>query len=193
MVGEMPASLLGHSACPVVAAGWQGWPWACQRYCLKAAAQNPYRGVCTRVAGLQLFGIFPKTLNTGSFIRWNSSLERCGCEYPLWYILPFVLLLCKLNVKDFLQSNHTPVAFAHKGAFLHLIIFLWYRSIHQALHRSFLQSLFLLRTIMSSSLWIFTSWKRRVNSQAGSCTKFSGIRSSCGRDSSHSSCFAQAG
>lgn len=193
MTGEMPASLLGtwDTVCPVVAAGWQGWPQACQQPCLKAAAQNPYGGVCTRVTELQLFGVIPKTLNTGSFIRWNSSLERCGCKYPLWYILPFVLLLCEFNLKDFLQSKHTPLAFVHRGAFMHLILFLWYHSIHQALHKSFLASLFLPTTIMSNSLQIFPSLKCRVNLQAGSCTKISRIWSSCSHDSSHLLLFCQ--
>lgn len=81
-----------------------------------AAAQNPL-GVSTCVTELQLVGIVPKTSNTGSFIRWNSSLVRSGCEHSSWHIAVFVLLLSEFNLKHFLQSKHTPVAFTHRGVF----------------------------------------------------------------------------
>lgn len=106
----------------------------------------------------------------------------------------FYLLFCSFtsfNIKHFRQSKHTLLTFVHRGALLHLILFLWYHSIHQALRKSFLASLFLPTTSRSNSLQIFTTLKCRVNLQAGSCTKFSRIRSSCGHDSFHWLLFCQ--
>lgn len=80
----------GTPACPVVAAACQGQPRPCQWCCLRAAAPNPSRRACTQ--GCSFFGT--QTPNTASSISCNSSLGHCGCEYPRWYILPSVLLLC---------------------------------------------------------------------------------------------------
>lgn len=191
MLGEIPASILGRPACPAVAAGWQSWSTNLPATLSERSSTKPlWRGPhvsqsCSLLPLSPKHWVWGHSLGGMAHLSSVCAYSHCNIFYPLF------CSFAGFDIKHFLQSKHIPLTFVHRHALLHLILLLWYHSIHQALHESFLASLFPPTTSRSNSLQIFTTLKCRLKLQAGSCTKFSRIQSSCGHDSFHTLLFCQ--